>query len=237
MKEAIQQIIQCIDLWLEQNHETEVAAVQAAEILDKAGLLKDSKSRPGLPLRNKLRDNEIPHAYQRGSYWYIPHSKCIEEELRAVDGSGKRPETMGKGRCHSRDISDEFYVIDLCDEVLQEKALRQHTFDFLKGDTGCLLPVDAYYEQKRLVVEYYEKQHSESVSFFDRKMTASGVTRNVQRKMYDERRKELLPKHGIRVLTISYSDFAFDGRKRIIRQYEKDLEIVKRILNEYLPEG
>ena len=45
----------------------------------------------------------------------------------------------------NRQSSDEHYVIDLCDEVLGLKASRQHRFDFLKGDTGVRLPVDAYY--------------------------------------------------------------------------------------------
>lgn len=30
-------------------------------------------------------------------------------------------------------IKDEIYVIDLCDEILGTKALRQHCFDFLRG--------------------------------------------------------------------------------------------------------
>lgn len=32
-------------------------------------------------------------------------------------------------------IKDEIYVIDLCDEILGTKALRQHCFDFLRGDS------------------------------------------------------------------------------------------------------
>lgn len=47
--------------------------------------------------------------------------------------------TVRKGR----EQSDESYVIDLCDEVLGIKASRQHKFDFLTGDTGHRLPVDA----------------------------------------------------------------------------------------------
>ena len=55
---------------------------------------------------------------------------------------------------NKRSDSDESYVIDLCDEVLGELALRQHTFDFLRGDpsesclSGKKLPVDAYYPNK-----------------------------------------------------------------------------------------
>ena len=91
---------------------------------------------------------------------------------------------------------DESYVIDLCDEVLNEKALRQHRFDFLKGDAGTKLPVDAYYKSKNLVVEYNERQHTESVALFDKKKTISGVSRGEQRKIYDKRRTEVLPQHG-----------------------------------------
>ena len=47
----------------------------------------------------------------------------------------------------SRNLSEETYVIDLCDEVLGTVALRQHRFDFLRGDAGPgkqgkRLPVD-----------------------------------------------------------------------------------------------
>ena len=47
-------------------------------------------------------------------------------------------------------LKDEHYIIDLCDHVLGMTALRQHKFDFLRGDPGkhgrCRrLPVDAYY--------------------------------------------------------------------------------------------
>ena len=53
----------------------------------------------------------------------------------------------------SRNDSDEFYVINLCDEVLGANASRQHTFDFLRGDgtPGRWLPVDAYYPELNLV--------------------------------------------------------------------------------------
>lgn len=131
---------------------------------------------------------------------------------------------MAKGRVNS----DEYYVIDLCDEVLGEKALRQAKFDFLKGDKGHYLPVDAYYENKKIVVEYHEHQHTESEKLFDRKMTVSGVTRDEQRRRYDERRMIEFPKHGIDVIVISYSDFGTS--KKLKRDREKDLDVVRKIL-------
>ena len=138
------------------------------------------------------------------------------------------------GKSKSRMNSDEYYVIDLCDEVLGEKALRQAKFGFLKGDTGRELPVDAYYPQIKLVVEYYERQHTESVNFFDKKMTASGVTRDVQRRIYDERRKTVIPENGLELVVISYSDFGIS--KKLKRDRKKDLEVVRRILKKFISE-
>lgn len=126
-----------------------------------------------------------------------------------------------------KEEKDESYVIDLCDEVLGLKALRQYRFPFLLGDTGKALPVDAYYKEKNLVVEYCERQHSEAVPFFDRRKTVSGVIRGEQRKIYDKRRREILPQHHIKLVNISYSDFEYDSRKRIIRNHSHDIEIVR----------
>ncbi|EGF57982.1 hypothetical protein [Bacteroides fluxus] len=41
----------------------------------------------------------------------------------------------------------------------------------------------------------------------------SVVTRDIQRRIYDERRKKILPKHGIEVAILSYNDFNFDSKK------------------------
>lgn len=125
---------------------------------------------------------------------------------------------------------DEVYVIDLCDEVLGMKSSRQHRFPFLLGDSGIALPVDAYYEKLCLVVEYCERQHTETVAFFDRKQTVSGVSRGEQRRLYDERRKAILPQHDIKLVNISYSDFEYDCQKRIVRNHKRDMEIVRKKL-------
>lgn len=135
-----------------------------------------------------------------------------------------------------RKNSDEHYVIDLCDNVLGEKAIRQKRFDFLRGDAcktfplGKKLPVDAYYESLNLVIEYYECQHTESVALFNKSNTVSGVTRDEQRKIYDERRKKVLPENGIDLIVLSYTDFKHDARKRLLRDEKADLEIVKQKL-------
>jgi hypothetical protein len=126
----------------------------------------------------------------------------------------------------ARSASDESYVIDLCDEVLKLKALRQHRFDFLKGDSGTKLPVDAYYPSLNLVVEFKEKQHTEEVKFFDRRQTVSGIGRGEQRKLYDQRRREVLPKQGIKLIELDYSDLEHTRGKKLIRNREEDLKVI-----------
>jgi hypothetical protein len=135
----------------------------------------------------------------------------------------------------SRSLSDETYVIDLCDEALGRIALRQHSFDFLRGDAGPArqgkrLPVDAYYPELQLVVEYCERQHTEAIPFMDRRMTVSGVDRGTQRAIYDQRRRDVLPQHGIDLVELSYTDFAHDKNKRLRRRWPEDLDMVRQAL-------
>lgn len=137
-------------------------------------------------------------------------------------------------KMNSRSDSDESYIIDLCDKILRLKAARQHRFDFLRGDTGIKLPVDAYYESLNIVIEYREKQHTEEVKIFDRKMTSSGVTRDVQRGLYDERRRAKLPENGIELVEIQYSQLEHTAFKKLIRNREKDIETIKKLLVNYI---
>jgi len=123
--------------------------------------------------------------------------------------------------------SDEAYILDLCDSVLKLKGLRQHRFDFLIGDTGARLPVDIYYPSLNLVIEYREKQHTEEVKFFDKKITASGISRGEQRKKYDALRRRILPKQGIKLIELSYDDFEHTRIKRLVRNKEMDLLVIR----------
>jgi hypothetical protein len=129
---------------------------------------------------------------------------------------------------------NEIYVIDLCDRILNMKAYRWHRFEFLLGDPNkngrcAKLPVDAYYPVLSLVVEYHERQHSESVPLFDKKVTISGMTRDEQRRRYDQRRREILPQFGIKLVEIKYSDFDHDAGKRILRNENDEARIRKKL--------
>lgn len=126
--------------------------------------------------------------------------------------------------------SDEAYIIGICDKLLNEASIKQHRFNFLRGDSGVKLPVDAYYPKHNLVIEFMEKQHSETVKFFDKKQTVSGVGRGEQRRIYDERRKKLIPENGIKFITFCYSEFEYRSNKKLVRNIEKDIEIVKNKL-------
>ena len=165
-------------------------------------------------------------------YSVLGDNMNVETPLSNIKESKKNNEVAKKKIGKGRKDSDEYYVIELCDEVLVRKAESQKRFDFLKGDKGHSLPVDAYYEDLKLVIEYHERQHTQEVKFFDNKQTVSGVSRGEQRNIYDERRKEILPKHGIKLLVISYLDFG--NTKKLKRNRESDLEIVRNFLQDYV---
>ena len=132
---------------------------------------------------------------------------------------------------------DEAYVLELCDIILGVIGIRQHRFDFLRGDPGkrgiCRrLPVDAYYPDHGLVVEYRERQHTEPVAIMDRRQTVSGCSRGEQRRRYDERRRIVLREHGIRLVELDYSMFSHDKRKRLLRE-PADASVVAAVLARY----
>ena len=101
----------------------------------------------------------------------------------------------------------------------------------MKGDAGTKLPVDAYYPDLNLVVEFKEKQHTEAVAFFDRRQTVSGMGRGEQRKLYDQRRREVLPQHAIKLIELGYDDFMHTSGKRLVREKHNDLKVIKEKLN------
>lgn len=70
-------ITKYIDDYLTKSGRAGIDPVEANALLAKAGILKDSKDRPGKPLRDLLRKGRLPHAFQaggKGSSWTIPHS-------------------------------------------------------------------------------------------------------------------------------------------------------------------
>lgn len=77
-------IIKFLDEYLEKSNRESIGAVEANELLDKSGILKDNESRAGKPLRDLLRKGTLPHAFQMGgigSSWVIPHSNRVKNRV------------------------------------------------------------------------------------------------------------------------------------------------------------
>lgn len=222
-----------------------ILAKEFMSLFIKKGIFnKDNKG--GLPLRSLLREldsenklSDIPYVrkepYGNEKWFFIKPQSNIQGRLEPIDNSKPSTLTAKDTTCKKqggRVDSDEYYVVGLCNEVLGLKASQQHRFDFLVGDSGTKLPVDAYYEDLNLVVEYLESQHTLSTPFFDKKKTVSGVSRGEQRRLYDERRRVELPKHGINIVSISYNDFG--TTKRLKRNHDLDIEVVRTKLSDYI---
>jgi len=141
------------------------------------------------------------------------------------------------GRARKPD-NDAFYVLNLCDYILGIEASREHRFEWLRGDmsarTGrtATLPVDGYWEPLKLVVEVMESQHYKPTLHFDKphELTVSGVHRGLQRRLYDERKAELIPQRGLTLLAMPIAEFEVRGKK-IKRNLEHDLETVRLALS------
>jgi catechol 2,3-dioxygenase-like lactoylglutathione lyase family enzyme len=163
----------------------------------------------------------------------LRRSQVGREERKALPIRDLRLYRSGMGR----ETSDEAYVVGLCEEVLGATASRQHRFDWLVGDPGRdgrgrMLPVDAYWPDLGLVLEYRERQHEHATPFFDKpdRLTVSGIHRGEQRRLYDRRREEVLPAHGLRLLVVQTDDLDSDGRGRLRRNRERDRAVLERML-------
>jgi hypothetical protein len=85
-------VIATLDEYMKKAGLRSLTAVEAAKILDRKGILADSKSRPGMPLRDILRGGRIKHAFQfggKGSEWVIPISYQPTEQQIGQTPTGK----------------------------------------------------------------------------------------------------------------------------------------------------
>lgn len=135
----------------------------------------------------------------------------------------------------ARASSDEHYVLDLCDEILEQRAERQHCFGWLVGDPGrdgrCRhLLVDAFYPVLGIVIEYRETQHERPGPRHWNKPTISGLPRDAQRRRYDERRDAAIPAHELRLIVITPRQLAATKAGRLRRDRPADLETLRSIL-------
>lgn len=177
--------------------------------------------------------------------WEVPFGSAEHRDMSDVLASltlSDKPAPTSLPRTRSlqsapRGNSDEAWIIRLCDEVLGERAIRQHRFPFLTGDPGAtgrrsLLPIDAFYPARKLVIEFHEIQHSQPVAHFDKRQTVSGLSRAEQRRRYDELRRTVLPQHGIDIVIFDYSEFEHTTAGRL-RRASRDRQIIAERLRRY----
>lgn len=99
--------------------------------------------------------------------------------------------------------SSESKAINLVAKILKSKTVIKNrgVFEWLRGDTGMRLRVDAYFPNEKLVVEYHGKQHFAPNKLMDRRKG-----RAEQRRRYTNLRQRLIPKHGLKLLEIRYDE-------------------------------
>lgn len=199
---------------------------------------KDEKK--GLPIRKVLRKldlesklTKIPtvHAERRldSTYWYLVRSgkKYAPKELIS---------TITKKEQNLRTIqnSDEYYLVNLCDELLKQKASRKHTFGTLvgnlhkRGKGRTKLPLDAYYEDLKLVLEFFEK--NVATDELDEKEQA----RKAQIKYYDQLKKKAILNKKLRLIEINYALFECNDANKLIRNTENDRLVLKGVLKDFI---
>ena len=199
---------------------------------------KDKKK--GLPIRKVLRklDEEsalakIPsvHAERRSEsvYWYFVRAGKNYSPKELINPITKKEQSI-----LNIQNSDEFYLVNLCDELLEQKASRKHTFDTLvgnlhkRGKGRSKLPLDAYYADLKLVVEFFRKD--EDFDELDKKEQA----RMIQIKRYNELKKKAILKKDLRLIEINYTSFECDETNKLIRNTEDDKLILRGVLKDFL---
>ena len=247
--DILNKINEVLDSFFKENKEVNCIALKSImPLMVKAGVF-NKDIRKGLPLRKVLREldkektlDKVPlafaHRVEKDVYWYFRRPETDCDLIKINDGPTKKEIALKK-----HEASDEFYVLSLCDEVLEQKSARQHRFKFLVGDlhkdghARTMLPLDAFYEKSSLVIEYDPKFSEEAdEGKLDRK-TNSGISRREQREIYDNRKKEVLSDRGIKLLRIMYSDFDNDENNLIIRDDEKVVEVLEKLIAETTKKG
>lgn len=94
----------------------------------------------------------------------------------------------------------ERLVISTVAEILDDEAIPQKTFEWLKSDKNYLLRCDGYYPKYNLVVEFDGRQHYEAIEEWGGAKGFESVKAN------DLKKDSLLPQHGIKIVRISCYD-------------------------------
>ena len=138
-------IIAFLDQHLKRHKTTSLSAVEAASLLDRAGILRDNPQKPGKPLRDILRKGLLPHAYQlggKGSTWIIPVSQgatCQQISPAAISSpiSARAPGTTDLPDDEYERIRASYRPPTIKVLLIGESRPAQGTF-FYYGDSSLL---------------------------------------------------------------------------------------------------
>lgn len=214
------------------------AKVVMPALIEAGVFTKDEKK--GLPLRRVLRKldeaatlDKIPTVHaernEEAVYWYFVREGKVYTPKEPVAAISKKEQ-----RLLTIQNSDEYYLVNLCDELLEQKASRKHTFDTIvgslhkRGKGRTKLPLDAYYEDLKLVIEFFREQ----VAIED--LDEAEQARLVQIKRYDQIKKKAILKRELHLVEINYSTFACDEAGKLVRDLEKDQNILKGMLKAFI---
>lgn len=207
--------------------------------LIEAGIFTKDKKK-GLPIRKVLRKldeasalSKIPTVFAERSeesvYWFFVKegkSYAPKEPISTI--------TKKKQSILNIQNSDEFYLVNLCDELLEQKASRKHTFDELvgnlhkRGKRRTKLPLDAYYADLKLVIEFF--RNTEAIETLDEKEQA----RIIQIKRYNQLKKKVIEKKELKLIEINYASFECDETNKLIRNTEQDKLVLNDVLKDFL---
>jgi len=207
--------------------------------LIEAGIFKKDNKK-GLPMRKVLRKLDLEselakipsvHAERRSDtiYWYLVRAGKKYEPKELIN-----PVTKKEQNLLAIQNSDEYYLVNLCDELLQQKASRKHTFDTLvgnlhkRGKGRTKLPLDAYYENLKLVLEFFRK--NEITEELDEEEKA----RKAQIKYYNQLKKKAILTKKLRLVEINYASFECDAENKLVKNSESDRSVLKGILKDFL---
>lgn len=207
--------------------------------LIEAGVFTKDKKR-GLPIRKLLREldkqvalHKIPtahaHKNQDQVYWYFVRAGKSYIPTQPVNTISKKE----KGVLNIEN-SDEFYLVNLCDELLQQEASRKHTFNTLvgsqhkRGKGRTKLPLAAYYEDLKLVIEFL--RHDQDFDALDKKAQA----RIIQIKRYHQLKKKAVLQKNLLFIEINYDAFTCDDTNKLTRNIAQDKLVLKGYLKNFL---
>jgi hypothetical protein len=243
----IKKINEVVANFFEENEHKEWIPIKdiMQDLVEAEVFTKDVKK--GMPFRKVLRAldkakelDKIPaiHAERKDQaiYWYLVRDGKEFIEKETTNRSSENKEKKAKT------INDEAYIMNICDELLLQPSVRQFTFENLLGDyhkdgeSRTALPLDAYYEEKKLVLELINKRSPAPKKGVDKgkRRTVSGVNRQEQRLKYQLRKQEFLKKEEINLIEFDYASFEVDEDLQLVRDENKVKTVLEKLLKAFL---